>query len=81
MYDANGDATRTITPKDGKTTVPLIKGETTLWIKTSSYKAIYEVKLGDEVIAWASLKYIVPITKDCVVYIAGTDPRLGIYQV
>ena len=76
MYDAKGDAIRTITPKDGKTTVPLIKGETTLWIKTSSYKAIHEVKLGDEVIAWASFRYTVPITKDCVVYIAGTDPAL-----
>ena len=74
MYDANGDATRTLTPQDGKTTVPLIKGETTMWVKTSTYMAIHEVKVGNEVITWTSFRYTVPITKGCVVYIAGTDP-------
>ena len=74
MYDSKGDATRTLTPKDGKTTVPLIKGETTMWIKTQSYTALYEVKVGDQVVEWKSLRYTVPITNGCTVYIAGVDP-------
>lgn len=74
MYDSKGDATRTLTPKDGKTTVPLIKGETSMWIRTKSYKAIYEVKVGDQVVEFASFKYTVPITNGCTVYIAGVDP-------
>lgn len=74
MYDSKGDATRALTPKDGKTTVPLIKGETSMWIRTKSYKAIYEVKVGDQVVDFVSFKYTVPITNGCTVYIAGVDP-------
>lgn len=74
MYDSKGDATRTLTPQDGKKTIPLIKGETTMWVQTQSYQAIYEVKVGDQAVEWKSFKYTVPITKGCVVYIAGVDP-------
>ena len=77
LADASGNERTLSGIRDGLNNVRIIEGENTLVIRSSDYKALYEVKSGDTSYEYKSFKYSVPVTDGSEVYIAATDPALA----
>lgn len=64
---------RPLTAVDGLQTFKIIKGESTLNIRSNSYKALFKVTANDVEVEYKNFKYTIPVSNGTKVYVAATD--------